>query len=179
MVGVAFWKANTLHPHQLESRAQDCFTNLFMKLFAHSEWIYVTVVLPFTVGDSRSPFFVEYFFRFIIAKVLDSMREMELYMERECTDLDFTVVRPPGLTNNPLTGELFDCHSHREEWQTITDIETLSRIYLCTNLYLGVRVVQLDELMATNLLVLGSSPNCDTFGKLWTLTCCVCSYQEP
>ncbi|XP_067936147.1 uncharacterized protein [Watersipora subatra] len=56
-------------------------------------------------GDPRSPFFVEYFMRKIIASILSSMREMELFLAGECKDLDFTVVRPPGLTQGSLTGK--------------------------------------------------------------------------
>lgn len=32
------------------------------------------------------------------------MGEMEDYLNKECQDIDYTVVRPPGLTNQPSTG---------------------------------------------------------------------------
>lgn len=32
------------------------------------------------------------------------MYEMEQYLEKECSDLNWTVVRPPGLQNVPATG---------------------------------------------------------------------------
>ncbi|XP_067936146.1 flavin reductase (NADPH)-like isoform X1 [Watersipora subatra] len=65
----------------------------------------VTMTSWGTYSDPRSPFFVEYFMRKIIASILSSMREMELFLAGECKDLDFTVVRPPGLTQGSLTGK--------------------------------------------------------------------------
>ena len=40
----------------------------------------------------------------MIRPVLDNMRETELWLEKECEkDVNWTVVRPAGLTNNPRT----------------------------------------------------------------------------
>ncbi|XP_063775998.1 uncharacterized protein LOC134912656 [Pseudophryne corroboree] len=39
----------------------------------------------------------------IIKSVLTNMFEMEKYLEKECSDLNWTVVRPPGLQNKPAT----------------------------------------------------------------------------
>lgn len=33
------------------------------------------------------------------------MYQMENYLEKECADLNWTVVRPPGLKNIPATGK--------------------------------------------------------------------------
>ncbi|XP_071543970.1 flavin reductase (NADPH)-like [Panulirus ornatus] len=37
--------------------------------------------------------------------VLTNMRQMEQYLEESCPDIDYTVVRPPGLGNGPTTGK--------------------------------------------------------------------------
>ena len=39
----------------------------------------------------------------MIRPVLDNMREVEVWLEADCSDLDYTVVRPAGLTNNQAT----------------------------------------------------------------------------
>ncbi|XP_046630711.1 uncharacterized protein At2g34460, chloroplastic-like [Daphnia pulicaria] len=36
---------------------------------------------------------------------LINMREMEKYLETECSDINYTVVRPPGLTNGKASGQ--------------------------------------------------------------------------
>lgn len=36
---------------------------------------------------------------------LINMREMEKYLETECSDINYTVVRPPGLSNGSLSGK--------------------------------------------------------------------------
>lgn len=36
---------------------------------------------------------------------------MELYLESDCSDLDYTVVRPPGLGDGPLSGMTWDTHN--------------------------------------------------------------------
>jgi hypothetical protein len=43
----------------------------------------------------------------MIGRHLDSMFIMEEYLEKECQDLDFTIVRPPRLLDEPIIG-LFD-----------------------------------------------------------------------
>ncbi|XP_048460085.1 uncharacterized protein At2g34460, chloroplastic-like [Rhincodon typus] len=40
----------------------------------------------------------------LIRKLLINMQEMENYLNNECQDLKWTVVRPPGLQNAPKTG---------------------------------------------------------------------------
>ena len=38
---------------------------------------------------------------------LRNMREMEVYLNTDCSDIDFTVVRPPGLSRGASSGKLF------------------------------------------------------------------------
>lgn len=38
---------------------------------------------------------------------LINMREMEKYLETECSDINYTVVRPPGLTNGKASGNAY------------------------------------------------------------------------
>jgi hypothetical protein len=40
----------------------------------------------------------------MIGRQLDNMLEMEDYLEKECQDINFTIVRPPRLLDQPLEG---------------------------------------------------------------------------
>ncbi len=40
----------------------------------------------------------------MIGRQLDALYDMEEYLINECSDIDFTIVRPPQLTNGPLSG---------------------------------------------------------------------------
>lgn len=51
----------------------------------------------------NDPWFIRWVFLPMIRPLLDNMRETEEFLEAECSDLDYTVVSPPGLTNNPMT----------------------------------------------------------------------------
>ncbi|OCU00144.1 uncharacterized protein At2g34460, chloroplastic [Xenopus laevis] len=54
-------------------------------------------------SGNNSSFFVRNLLIPLIRSVLNNMYEMEHYLEKECSDLNWTVVRPPGLQNNPAT----------------------------------------------------------------------------
>lgn len=43
----------------------------------------------------------------MIGRQLDNMLEMEEFLTKDCQDLDFSIVRPPRLTDDPLSGILF------------------------------------------------------------------------
>ena len=46
-----------------------------------------------------------YFLRpLILNKILKSMAEMDDYVQQSCSDIDYTIVRPPGLTNGQSSG---------------------------------------------------------------------------
>ncbi|XP_075060298.1 flavin reductase (NADPH)-like [Mixophyes fleayi] len=56
-----------------------------------------------TSSAQNSSFFVRNLLIPLIKSVLTNMFEMEKYLEKECSDLNWTVVRPPGLQNTPAT----------------------------------------------------------------------------
>ncbi|XP_022089899.1 uncharacterized protein LOC110978883 isoform X2 [Acanthaster planci] len=59
------------------------------------------------------PFFTEWilksFMRLTIGRILDDMKQMERYLIDKCQDINYTIVRPPGLTNGPLSGRPVEC----------------------------------------------------------------------
>lgn len=60
----------------------------------------------YTEEQSRSQamFLIRWILIPMIRPVLDNMRETELWLETECDKaVNWTVVRPAGLTNNPVT----------------------------------------------------------------------------
>ncbi|KAG8593630.1 hypothetical protein GDO81_000909 [Engystomops pustulosus] len=57
-----------------------------------------------TSSAQNASFFVRNLLVPLIKSVLTNMFEMEKYLEKECSDLNWTVVRPPGLQNTPVTG---------------------------------------------------------------------------
>ncbi|XP_075462112.1 flavin reductase (NADPH)-like [Ascaphus truei] len=61
-------------------------------------------------SGQNSPFFVRNLLIPLIRSVLTNMYEMEQYLEKECTDLNWTVIRPPGLQNNPATDKEIMTH---------------------------------------------------------------------
>ena len=54
------------------------------------------------VSGSHGGFFVNWILIPFIKRKLKNRREMELWLEAEVTDLEWTVVRPGGLSNQPL-----------------------------------------------------------------------------
>ncbi|XP_053559346.1 uncharacterized protein LOC128649864 [Bombina bombina] len=54
-------------------------------------------------SGQNSSFFVRNLLIPLIKSVLTNMHEMEQYLEKECSDLNWTVVRPPGLQNYPAS----------------------------------------------------------------------------
>ena len=43
------------------------------------------------------------------------MSEMEDYLKESCTDIDYTIVRPPGLTNDPSSGTIHYSNSVKQQ----------------------------------------------------------------
>lgn len=43
----------------------------------------------------------------MIGRQLDSMNEMEEFLTSQCQDIDYTIVRPPRLVDEPLKGKRF------------------------------------------------------------------------
>jgi len=50
-------------------------------------------------------FFIRWFLIPMIKSVLDNMSETEDWLSSECSDIEYTVVRPAGLQNKPITTE--------------------------------------------------------------------------
>ncbi|CAL4141333.1 unnamed protein product [Meganyctiphanes norvegica] len=55
-------------------------------------------------SGSRGGFLVNWLLVPFLKPVLTNMREMEVLLEETAQDINYTVVRPPGLTNNPPSG---------------------------------------------------------------------------
>ena len=68
-------------------------------------------------------FFIRWFLLPMIKSVLDNMREVEVMMETQVDDINWTVVRPAGLTDNPVTDKEFkveeDFHVRRKHFNTL------------------------------------------------------------
>jgi len=56
---------------------------------------------------SQAMFLIRWFLLPMIKPVLDNMREVEVWLEQEAGDINYTVVRPAGLTNNSVTDKEF------------------------------------------------------------------------
>lgn len=54
-------------------------------------------------GQGLSGFIMRFFLRHIIGKTLQDMKRMHQYLREHCTDLNWSIVNPPGLTNGALT----------------------------------------------------------------------------
>lgn len=57
----------------------------------------------------KYPFIFRILIRPMLGRHLDSMFIMEEYLENECKDLDYTIVRPPRLMDTPIIGMLEIC----------------------------------------------------------------------
>ncbi|KAK2845644.1 hypothetical protein Q7C36_010498 [Tachysurus vachellii] len=60
-------------------------------------------------SGSNSPFYIRFMLLPIIRSVLNNMYEMERLLEKT-EDFKWTVVRPPGLQNTPVTDKEFQTH---------------------------------------------------------------------
>ncbi|CAF1427482.1 unnamed protein product [Rotaria sordida] len=63
---------------------------------------FIGITSTYSKYQSIYPFMIRYLIRPIISRTLDSMFNMEQYLEKECQDLEYTIIRPPGLTNNSI-----------------------------------------------------------------------------
>lgn len=68
----------------------------------------VAMTSMFTDDDPSYPFIVRWVFKpLVIGRNLDDMARMESFLEGQCQDLNFTVVRPPGLGRDGPTNKDF------------------------------------------------------------------------
>ena len=57
------------------------------------------------IASSSNPFFMEWIVKTVIAKKMFADKAaMEDYLVESCQDLEFTTVKPPFLTNAPMSG---------------------------------------------------------------------------
>lgn len=61
-------------------------------------------------SGQNAPMLVRFLLLPLIRSVLTNMHQMENYLKEECSDLTWTVVRPPGLQNAPATDKEFLTH---------------------------------------------------------------------
>lgn len=81
-----------------------CFVQYYGKTRLIFYLFIVNVTISLTATDGE-PFIIRWILRpLIIGNLLHNMGEMEDYLNKECQDINYTVVRPPGLTNQPSTG---------------------------------------------------------------------------
>nr|XP_022338349.1 uncharacterized protein LOC111133908 [Crassostrea virginica] len=68
-----------------------------------------------TKATEGEPFMIKWILRpLFIGNLLHNMGEMEDYLSKDCQDINFTVVRPPGLTNQPSTGKTVRAENGRQ-----------------------------------------------------------------
>lgn len=62
----------------------------------------ICITSQYAKPDPNYPIIYKLLLRPLLGRVLDSMFEMEQWMFSECNDIDYTIVRPPGLGDQPL-----------------------------------------------------------------------------
>ena len=66
------------------------------------------VSLLFLFADEKGPFVMDWLIKpLLLKKVLRNMGAMESYLVENCPDINYTVVKPPGLSNAAKTGKIF------------------------------------------------------------------------
>ncbi|XP_032810997.1 flavin reductase (NADPH)-like isoform X3 [Petromyzon marinus] len=70
-----------------------------------SRFIAMTAWYTDVDSQAHAPRFVRWILLPMIRPILASMRVMEQFLCTECSDINYTVVRPPGLKNEPPTGD--------------------------------------------------------------------------
>jgi len=80
-----------------------CVTSFYSKckFFSSSCHMFQLIILD---QPEKYPFIFKLAIRPMIGRHLDSMFIMEEYLEKECQDLDYTIVRPPRLLDDPIIG---------------------------------------------------------------------------
>lgn len=92
------WTPSTLYTDSMKSIVGAMRRSGVKRLIAVSAWG--------TAATDGEPFIIRWILRpLIIGNLLHNMGEMEDYLNKECQDINYTVVRPPGLTDQPSTGQ--------------------------------------------------------------------------
>lgn len=92
------WTPSTLYTDSMRSIVRAMRKSGVKRLIAISAWG--------TAATDGEPFIIRWILRpLFIGNLLNNMGEMEEYLNKECQDIDYTVVRPPGLSNQPSKGQ--------------------------------------------------------------------------
>ena len=62
------------------------------------------IFFPSVSSANDSGFLIRWFLIPILRPILEDMRIMEEYLANSCDDINYTVIRPPQLTNGNVTG---------------------------------------------------------------------------
>jgi len=60
-----------------------------------------------TAGSGISGYFLRFFLRSVIGNTLQDMKRMREYLDNNCSDLNWMMVNPPGLTKDPVSTKEF------------------------------------------------------------------------
>ncbi|MGH0188422.1 UNVERIFIED_CONTAM: hypothetical protein FKN15_029691 [Acipenser sinensis] len=61
-------------------------------------------------SGTQSSYLIRFFLLPMIRSVLTNMHQMETFLQQNCDDINWTVVRPPGLMNQPASAKEFLSH---------------------------------------------------------------------
>ncbi|XP_062602722.1 flavin reductase (NADPH)-like [Saccostrea cucullata] len=101
------WTKCTLYTDSAKSIVGAMRKSGVKRLIAMSAWgSAVTDGEPFIIRWILRPLF--------IGNLLTNLGEMEDYLNKECPDIDYTSVRPPGLSNQPSTGRTVRAENGRQ-----------------------------------------------------------------
>ncbi|XP_064638136.1 uncharacterized protein YwnB-like isoform X2 [Lineus longissimus] len=96
---ISFFTAQTFYSESCKAIVEAMRKADVKRLVAITSWC--------TVYKPEHPKFIEWFLKPVfIGRNLADMARMETYLQNECSDITWTCVKPPGLTNDPITEKL-------------------------------------------------------------------------
>lgn len=94
--GITFFTAQTFYSESCKAIVEAMRTAGVKRFVAITAWC--------TVYRPEHPMIIEWFLKpMFIGRNLADMARMETYLKDECSDIDWTCVKPPGLTNELVT----------------------------------------------------------------------------
>ncbi|CAF2449579.1 unnamed protein product [Rotaria sp. Silwood2] len=63
---------------------------------------FIGITSMYSKYQPQYPFMIRFLIRPMISRTLDSMFNMEEHLEKECQDLEYTIIRPPVLVNDSI-----------------------------------------------------------------------------
>jgi biliverdin reductase/flavin reductase len=82
-----------------------CVTSFYSKCKYCEHYSIELITIAYVDQPEKYPFIFKMAIRPMIGRHLDSMYVMEQYLEKECQDLDYTIVRPPRLLDERMIGQ--------------------------------------------------------------------------